>query len=609
MGKSDLPWAGLALVLICTAAAHLPCLWGDFVYDDWRFIVHNPFMKSPLDPIAVFTDPDTMDSLPVHDIYRPLRTLLFRIEYGLASGGPFLHHLVSLLLHVLNTILVFLWIRRLLDGESSRREAARAALFGAALFALHPVQVESVAWISSRGDLLFSFFLLLALLNSAKHGKGRLALIPLLLTVIWTFLACLSKEAGVLTGGLILLAGLCFPTLRNRNTLLHGVVALAVSVLYLWLRGAVLGPLQAQVEPYGGSTGTNVLFALHGMACQIGLLFRGWGLCVDYPDLHGTPLSAAVGITGLIFAFGAILCAAILFYRRRIHALFGILFLLVALLPTSSLFFPMKSLCSDRYLYLPMAGAGMVLAAFLAWCASVERPSRLFSTILPSILLAALAVFSVVRGLEWRDGESLWQSTLARNPDSIKARIGLSRTFFNDGRTEDALTKALEAVGGARPGSSVRVDGLHLAASALARMGRDEEAADALRQALREVFASGEGAEFSHRIIMVCRNLWAFEMKAQRHTGALEAADGLLHFEGVTAMGLLLRSQALKGLNRIEEAEAELKRGAALGEDCAELHFELAQLYRMTGRPDLAEVELLKGLEIRERLSRSESMK
>ncbi|MHC4945178.1 MAG: tetratricopeptide repeat protein [Planctomycetota bacterium] len=606
MGKIVLPWAGLALVLVCTAAAFLPCLWGDFVYDDWRFIANNPFMKSPLDPVAVFSDPDTMDCLPVHDIYRPLRTLLFRIEYGLGHGGAFLHHLMSLLLHGMNTILVFLWIRRLLDNDASQGTASRAALFGATLFSLHPVQVESVAWISSRGDLLFVFFLLLALLNSTDKREGRPAPLCLLLTVIWTLLACFSKESGVLTGGLILLGGLCFPSLRNRTTLLHGVMSLAASVVYLWLRGMVLGPLVAQVAPYGGHAGSNVLFALHGMACQVLLLFKGWWLCVDYPDLHAAPLSTGIWISGLVFAACSLLCLGLLFQLRRGHALFGVLFFLIALLPTSSLVFPMKSLYNDRYLYLPMAGAAMAFAAAMNRLLSHPQRPRVPVPALSSLLLAALASFSLVRCLEWQDGKALWSATLARNPDSIKARVGLSRACFNEGRTDDALFLAREAVRRARTGSSVRVDGLHLTASALARMGRDDEAAEALRQALREVAEAGSGADFSHRIIIVCQNLWAFEMKAGRYPGAVEAADKLLQYEGMTAMGLLLRSQALKAMNRIEEAEAELKKGASLGQDCPELHFELSELYRLTQRPEEARLEFQKGLEIQERISRAE---
>ncbi|MBU0754277.1 MAG: hypothetical protein KJ645_04005, partial [Planctomycetes bacterium] len=109
---------GPTLLLAATLVFFLPSLWGDFVYDDWRFIVDNPFVKSSFNPTEAFTNPHTIDTFPTHDIYRPLRTLLFQIGSACGGGKPFAHHLISLLIHLTNVYLAFLWIRRLLDPES-----------------------------------------------------------------------------------------------------------------------------------------------------------------------------------------------------------------------------------------------------------------------------------------------------------------------------------------------------------------------------------------------------------------------------------------------------------------------------------------------------------
>ena len=87
------PKAGSILLLAIVLAAFTPSLFNEYVYDDYRFIEHNPFMDGPLDLAAVFLDHGTMEREPNRDIYRPLRTLCFYLEHRLGGGSPFLHHL------------------------------------------------------------------------------------------------------------------------------------------------------------------------------------------------------------------------------------------------------------------------------------------------------------------------------------------------------------------------------------------------------------------------------------------------------------------------------------------------------------------------------------
>ncbi|MFH2000437.1 MAG: hypothetical protein ABIK28_12195, partial [Planctomycetota bacterium] len=171
MVKVFIPCAGLLMLLLATAATFSPSLTGTYVYDDLRFIEHNPFMEAPIDPVAPFIDPGTMESRPVRDIYRPLRTLVFRIEHALGNGRPQFHHLMGLVFHLINTMLVFLLAKRvrLVSPGSARSDAA--ALLGAGVFALHPLQTETVAWISSRGDQLVVLFLLSTLILVFNDGK------------------------------------------------------------------------------------------------------------------------------------------------------------------------------------------------------------------------------------------------------------------------------------------------------------------------------------------------------------------------------------------------------------------------------------------------------
>lgn len=548
MGKSPLLWMGPVLLLLAAAGAFLPCLWGDFVYDDWRFIVHNRFMQAPVDPVWVFTDSNTLDDLSEQDIYRPIRTLLFQIEYKLGQGKPFLHHLVSLFFHLANTLLLFTWLRRVPHTDASAHRDLSGAFFGAAIFALHPIQAESVAWISSRSDLLVTFFLLL-LLNHQFKRRARFSWPDGLITAGLTLLACFSKESGVLACGLILLCGLCLPGHRRAITLFHAAAALIAAVVYLWIRSRVIGGLEGQVPPHGGGFGSNLVYAFYGLMHQVLLLFQGGRLSVEYPEPSGSVFSLQILIPALGFVVLAAGCAIGLLLFKARRALLGVLIFLVSLFPTSSLIFPMTSLYNDRYLYLPMLGIAMIASTVFSALKSRLMKIRGLPEIGFVILAAVLASLTWNRCHEWRDGETLWKATLQRNSVSIKARIGLSRICFNEGRTAEASKWAFEAVDRSKPGSAVRSDALHLAASALNRQGDKEQAAACLRRALTEAKTSTEASTFKHRMIEIAQNLWALEMETGRYEGALEAAKKLIEYEGETPQNLLMKVQATQAMD------------------------------------------------------------
>ncbi len=578
-GRALTPWGrgggpGFILLLLACAAAFAPALAGGYVYDDFRFIADNPFMEAPAPVTAVFTDPETMEDRPTRDIYRPLRTLLFQFEHRLGKGSPRVHHLAGILFHLVNTALAFLLIRTIVGRNEP------AALVGAGLFALHPVQVESVAWITSRGDQLVALFVLLALLNALRPGGGwfRQALAPAL-----AFLACLSKESGAITGGLILLAALLTAPQRRRTLILHGVLALAAVVPYLYLRGQVLGGLSGQVAPHGGSTLTNVLYACFGLAYLTSLIFRPWFSNVDYDGLFDRlplPAVAAVGLAYLVLLFGAVF-----FYRRKPVPIFAVLFFVMALLPTSSLLFPLRSLVNDRYLYLAMAGAGL----FLAWSAQglTNRWTAWKGRILTAfaVLLGVLGFLTGIRCMDWKNQETLWAATLETNEGSVKARLSLAFVRFDRGDIDGALSLTEDAIAHARPGSWLSADAFHLAAKVLTRKGDRERAAEVLRSGLAQADAGGNGRLFRHRIQEMAQNLWYFDFKAGRYEKALEDTVILLKYEGETQVNLYLKGHTLRFLGRGDEAEAVLRKGADMEGDCPEIHQALFELYKAAGRP------------------------
>ena len=156
----------LAAVVVATVLAHVRCLGLGFVYDDHRFVEKNPSIATLAEPWRFFADPTTASAAQgvEPDVWQPLRTLHFAVDRALFRLDPAGFHLGNLVIHVLVAALVWRLLLVLLRGEVARgpwpagaaaeRAAAVAAAAGALFFALHPVTVEAVAWVSSRGDLL-----------------------------------------------------------------------------------------------------------------------------------------------------------------------------------------------------------------------------------------------------------------------------------------------------------------------------------------------------------------------------------------------------------------------------------------------------------------------
>lgn len=578
------------LLLIAALAAFSPCLANGFAYDDHRFIRMNPFMKGPLNLKAALTDPNAMEPKRAHDIYRPLRTLLFYLEHRLGGARPFLHHLAGLALHLANTWLVYQLIRILLNASTGDKAVHPPALMGAGLFALHPVQVESVAWISSRGDQLVAFFVLLSLIHAFRERRenGGPSLFSLLIIFLLSLLACLSKESGVILPGMILLAWVLVPYYRNRRILLNAVAAAAPVLFFYFWRSHVLSDWSSQVGPHGGGGLSNFFYASFGLSYQVTLIFRPWFSNVDYQSgfFDSIPFWQ-IQVAGLLY-FGVV-CLGLFALRRRPCALLALLFFCLAQFPTSSLLFTLRSLVNDRYLYLPMVGAGLLLALLLAFRGSrLSIPSKVYG-ILGILVLGLLALFTFQRTRDWHGEESLWTATLKTHPGSLKARVGLSTALFNQGEIKRALQWAEEAVEmtNDQPGTSLRADALLAAGKALMKQDRYDAAARYLAQSLREAERPEDPLDFEYRLWETAQHLWFLHIQSERDVDALWAAEKAVLYGGKTAQNLLFRAIPLFRSGKLKEALAESKEVLRLAppssSERAEAYHLAAQIFFVQG--------------------------
>lgn len=317
---------------------------------------------------------------------RPLTWFTFWLNYQFSGRDPIWWHAVNLALHVACAVLVYRLLRRLLP---------QAAVLGALIFAVHPIQAEAVDYVYARAILLCTLFCLLAIDDWTRDRAWRAA--------AWFALAVLSKEECVslplvlaLYGWrkrLLPLAAMC------GMALLAGVrVIAAIEATGMKNIGATAG-----ISPlgYGSEQGIAILR-------YFGLLVFPWFFSVD-PQIP----SPAWIWRFLAWAVLAGLIAAAVRRFRDVPAAFWILAGFILLIPSSSIF-PAADLAADRRMYLPM----LAFAPAIAWLLPARRGV---------IVVGVLAVLSVVRTYVWASDERLWSEAASQAPGKIRPVLQLSR--------------------------------------------------------------------------------------------------------------------------------------------------------------------------------------
>jgi tetratricopeptide (TPR) repeat protein len=440
------------VVLIYGRVAGFPFVW----FDDNHYVLENPFVRAGLTLRGLrwaFLTDDGNYWHPLAFVSHMLDVQLF----GLHAGA---HHLVSAGLHLANALLLFSLLRAL------TRDTGRSA-FVAAVFAAHPLQVESVAWVAERKTVLAAFLLLAALrayASWARRGGARLYAAALACFA----LSLAAKPLGVALPALLLLLEY-WPLARLRARPLFCLKA-AAPFAALALASAALTRATARfVSPVPLSArllNTPVFLVRYlGKAAWPSSL----SVFYPYPDAPASPALAG----GCLAALLALTWAAARSSRRSPAALAGWLWFLACLLPVSGVVAVGAHSIADRFMYLPLAG----LALAVAWLAPLRGRAAAAAA---AACVCALAAASAARVGDWRDGVSLFSAAARVQPASALVRMQLGFALFKDGRlpeAEDEYRKALEL----RPdyAEARQYLGVDLAAE-----GRLEEAAAQLRRAL-----------------------------------------------------------------------------------------------------------------------------
>lgn len=407
-------------------------------FDDAYLLTENPAVQEGLSRqgiIWAFTTTRGGNWTPLTWFSHLLDVQIF----GLAPGG---HHLTNLLFHLANTLLLFFWLQRA-TGDLG------PAFLAAALFAWHPLHVESVAWVAERKDVLSAFFWLLALWAYLKFGerpgRGRYGLLLLCFT-----LGLMSKPM-VVTLPLVLLfldywplgrwtpdAGSAKGLILEKLPLLALAAVCGAATLYAQQEAGAVAPLEEI------PVGSRVACALAAYAWYLWKMLWPTGLAVLYPHpLDTVPLWQALG-AGLILA--AVSVSAFWRSRRCPYLPVGWLWYLVTLAPVIGLIQVGSQAWADRYTYIPFIGL-FIMAAWGARDLTAGLPrARVFRPLGAGIILTILLVLTFFQVRLWRDSVTLFEHTLRVTVDNPVIHHNLGVALAARGQEEEAARHFLEAL-------------------------------------------------------------------------------------------------------------------------------------------------------------------
>jgi len=473
-------------ILVIVLFVYTSSLFSGFVFDDGHMVVSNILVRS-IKYIPYFFKGEVTSYLPQpKGMFRPLLMLTFMLNYFISRLSPWSYHLFNVLLHLANIYLLFVLFCLTFPKTDRRLLAAFAFLFG-----IHPVNTEAVAYVSSRSDLLVSFFLLFALIKYIQK-KYRLSF-------LFFVLAFLSKETAVIFLPLIFVYDLCLKTKtpskrRYKFYLIVFLGTLFFVILRKFLYGSVTAPSHLR------SFLDNIATQSYVSWFYLKLFLFPFKLCADWP-IYTIKFLSLKGL-GSIALIIAALTLSFLGRKRYSYLALGVFFYFLSLSPKfiAILNFP----ACEHHLYFPSIGLYIILAYFLSKF-PYRRTKYLFWFVIPTF-----ALLTFFRGFDYKNNYTFWRSVLKVNPHSGSALSNLASQAANEGnysKAEELWQKAWH--------NSRRLSSRNTAYLDLIRLYLKEGKADKAQEILNLAFAQ-EKENYSVRLWNFKAMIYAYKKEYKK---------------------------------------------------------------------------------------------
>ncbi len=572
MGRNrpaQLGWAALLIVL--TTAAYLPALRGGFIMDDDSLLWESRLIKAP-DGLARFWFSADADD------YWPMTNSSLWLEWRLWRGNPAGYHITNLVLHIGASLLIWAILRRL---------SIPGAYLAGLLFALHPVNVESIAWISQRKNALAMVFFLLSILWYLRAEKewetrdaGREKIsgggLSYGLSLLALLLAMLSKGSVVVLPLLLLLIVWWRKGRISSRDLFRVaplfVIAVGLGAVNVWFQthGSGVVIREASFAQRLAGAGAATWFYLGRAFLPIELLFIYPPWQIDSGELlWWLPLAAAVVVT------------AVLWWQRNSVSgfvvrpmLFAWLFFGISLAPVlgfTDVGFMKYSLVADHYQHIAMIGAmALVAAAWSAWYQSRKRRVQWITSAAAAVVVAALLLLTFQQNRLYGDPIALYEATLEKNPTCWVAHNNVGLALAKAQRAPEAIKHYREALR-LRPHYP---EALNNWGAALNRIGKPQEAIEPLHEALR----LDPNSAIAHSNLGM-----ALELQGQLPEAVKEFELATKADPGFSIAYYNL-ANALDHLGRTSEAIDDYRQALQLNPDLPEAEYRLGLAFEQQGK-------------------------
>lgn len=403
--------------------------------DDQAYITDNPFIKS-----LSWENIKNIFSTFYNANYHPLTTLLYAIEFKIFGNDASIYHIISLCIHIINSFFVYVLIDKLIGHKWF-------ALFGALIFAIHPMHVESVVWISEQKDVLYSLFYFAGLIVYIKYLKEK-KIRNLYFVFILFLLSLLSKSAAVTFPLILLLFDFYFKREQNIKTKVEKVpffiLALIFGIISILSQNAAGAINDSTMIPY--SLFQRVFVVSYAILYYIFKFIVPFDLCV----LHYAPK---------VLPFYYYLCPIIILFicfliwkskKIRKSLIFGFLFYLFTILLVVQIIPIGYVIVSERYSYIPYFGLICIVGFIIIQNSNIKNSGasslRKYFKIIGVLIILLFSFLSFQYIKKWQSSTLLFTNIVEKNPNSAFGFNALGKVQSGSGDSLNAIISFSKAI-------------------------------------------------------------------------------------------------------------------------------------------------------------------
>ena len=366
-------------------------------WDDTIYVTDNPVITK-----LSYENVKTVFTTVIEGSYAPLTFISYMIDYAMGEFDPHVYHRTNLLFHLINSSLVF-WLAYQLSGDMM------AALVVGVLFGIHPMRVESVAWISGRKDVLAMFFFLLSSISYLFYLKNTKSVLLISSFIIFIF-ALLSKII-VLTFPIILLLYDLTKKREYSYRVIMEKIPFAIAGGIFALVG-YFGQISIQTVEKTPNVLENIIISLHGVVFYLEKYLTPINLSNLYP-YSGTVTFKFYLYALLFFVF----CFLVWRYRKNETVIFSSLFFFISLLPVLQFIRFSQIFAADRFTYFAYIGLFYGTGVYISSIVKKWNTKIVYSIL--TVIIITLSCLTWERCRVWKDTNTLWKDMLSKYPDPM----------------------------------------------------------------------------------------------------------------------------------------------------------------------------------------------